>query len=113
MGNPSNRTRDSAYWAFRTLFNVVKLKYGPFQSQVVTAREPIEAASLALVASLDKQPSANLTAAYIANADAVVSQFWALSEQILNVWYDTAPEYPAWWLQAVGYSNGPPPPPSS
>ena len=111
IGNPNSVGRDSAYWAFRTLFNLVKLKYGPYQANVVAFRAPIESGSIDLVATLDKQPTANLTQAYYDNAGSAVAAFWNLTDQVINVWYDTAPDYPAWWLEAVGFPNGPPPPP--
>jgi hypothetical protein len=61
--------------------------------------------------------------AYLENAATIVSSLWALSDKIMfkyaSGFVNELPDgmsqlvgYPAWWLEAVGYSDGPPPPPT-
>jgi hypothetical protein len=113
VGNPAVVTRDSAYWSFRVLFNLMKMKYGPFMGKLDAVRAPLEANGIALVRTLDGTPIANNTAAYANFTNTVVTSMWALPDQILAVWYDDGEQYPEWWLESVGYENGPPPPPHS
>jgi len=107
LGNPSNVTRDSLYWAVRSIFKALKLKYGPFNATLVGVRAPLEAAGVQLVKTLDGNPGANLTQAYWDNVQSVFQSLWTVPDQLLDVWYDTPPEYPEWWLEAVGFQNGP------
>lgn len=60
--------------------------------------------------------------AYLDNIDNIVASLWSLSDEILFKYasgFVNEPHnmsqmvgYPAWWLDAVGYVDGPPPPPT-
>ncbi len=72
----------------------LKLKYGPFNATLVGVRAPLEAAGVQLVKTLDGSPGANLTQAYWDNVQSVFQSLWTVPDQLLDVWYDTPPEYP-------------------
>ena len=59
-----------------------------------------------------------LTEEFTRNADGIVASWWELFDQLLFKYADgwnNVPTlgqgigYPAWWLEKVGYKNGPPP----
>lgn len=60
--------------------------------------------------------------AYTENIDKIVASLWSLSDEILFKYasgFVNEPHnmsqmvgYPEWWLEAVGYPDGPPPPPT-
>jgi hypothetical protein len=88
----------------------------------------LEHASLAMVAKTDGLYNMNLDmeevdSEYQNNIEAVVSSLWSLSDEIMfkyaSGFVNELPDkmsqmvgYPEWWLKAVGYSEGPPPPPT-
>ncbi len=62
----------------------------------------------------------NLTAAFLDNADTMVATYTLLFDELLFKYADgfvnvpvigSTVGYPAWWLRAVGYQNGPGPVP--
>lgn len=120
VGSSGAYNRDSAYWAHRAVFNAAKIKYSYAMTDVRALQDQMEQAGALLVAQLDarKVTQAELNAAYAKHATAVVEAFWKLAPTILQKYSDGwledsgSPGYPDWWLNAVGYKNGPPPPPT-
>jgi len=121
VADPNILSRQSAYWAHRTVFNVAKIKYSYAMQDVRALQNRLEAEGEALVAQLDgMSPQANaaiLNEAYAKHAARAHQAFWALPEQLVQKYadgwlQDQSPlGYPDWWLRAVGYQEGPPPPP--
>mmetsp|Transcript_106390 Transcript_106390/g.266574 ORF Transcript_106390/g.266574 Transcript_106390/m.266574 type:complete len:606 (-) Transcript_106390:92-1909(-) len=121
IADPNALSRQSAYWAHRTVFNVAKIKYSYAMEDVRALQARLETEGEALVARLDAMlPQADtetLNEAYAEHAARVHQAFWALPDQIVQKYadgwlHDQAPlGYPDWWLRAVGYQQGPPPPP--
>merc|ERR1719246_109846 len=83
----------------------------------------LEAAGMALVAALDAEAEAGSLQPRVLNeklasfAAEVLRDFWALPDLVVQKYADgwlddgKALGYPDWWLKAVGYADGPPPPP--
>jgi len=119
--DPNAFDRQSAYWAHRAVFNVAKIKYSYAMKDVRAMQSRLEDEGEALVAQLDAlSPGADnmaLNQAYAKHAANVHQSFLALPEKIIEKyadgWFqDLSPiGYPDWWLRAVGYPKGPPPPP--
>ena len=80
--------------------------------QIVAARAALDNSSLALQAKADdlypktKNISA-ISALFRANADAIVSRWWNLHDEIVQEHGDgrNPKGYPGWWLRSVGFSN--------
>eukprot|EP00640_Fibrocapsa_japonica_P007536 CAMPEP_0113938990 /NCGR_PEP_ID=MMETSP1339-20121228/5391_1 /TAXON_ID=94617 /ORGANISM="Fibrocapsa japonica" /LENGTH=145 /DNA_ID=CAMNT_0000942353 /DNA_START=88 /DNA_END=525 /DNA_ORIENTATION=+ /assembly_acc=CAM_ASM_000762 len=89
----------------------------------------LEAASAELVSEIEKRyrldnDYAAVERAILENAAGVVESLWLLSDEIMFKYasgFVNDPDgsgisqmvgYPAWWLEAVGYEDGPPPPPT-
>ena len=96
---------------------------------VTTRQLELESAWVAMVATQEQAYATNTShtmaaveTAYLQNVATVVDRLWSLSDELLfkyaSGFVNTDDEmsqmvgYPAWWLQAVGYSQGPPPPPT-
>jgi dipeptidase len=124
----TNFTRASAFWAACFAHNIANLKWSYMIKDIEARQEILESDSVALVARLEHQYQLNenfeaIESAYIENAASVVASLWLLSDEIMfkyaSGFVNEPPDgmsqmvgYPAWWLQAVGYSDGPPPPPT-
>jgi len=117
-------SRNTSYWAFRSVNTLMDLKYSYALTTVQQAQALVETASKNMVTQLEHDFLRNHDAEYVAqhiydNAQATVKTWWQLSDQLLFMYADgyrnfpvagEALGYPAWWLQQVGYENGPPPP---
>ena len=120
--------RTSAFWAACFVHNIANLKWSYAIRDIQARQTQLELASIAMVAKTDKLYTSNqdmteVESEYRRNIEAVVSSLWSLSDEIMfkyasgfvNVLPDDMSQmvgYPAWWLKAVGYSEGPPPPPT-
>jgi dipeptidase len=122
IADPNMLNRNSAYWAHKYIFNVAKIKYKYAMQDVAALQTELESDGLALVASLDAQgvlDAGRLDEAYRLHADRVLQGFWALADTIIERYADgylddkTSIGYPDWWLDSVGYKNGPPAVPSN
>jgi len=83
----------------------------------------IENNSVLLMTTLQEEDPSTVERYVLDNAASVVDALWALQDQLLfkyaSGFVNELPDgmskmvgYPAWWLQAVGYADGPPPPPT-
>lgn len=120
VGDPVVLSRESAYWAHKYVANIVKLKYSYAMRRVHDAQKVYELAGEDLIASLDaiKSPKAKfLNTAFANHASRIMRSFWSIPDEIVQAYADgwdngkASLGYPDWWLEAVGYQNGPPPPP--
>jgi dipeptidase len=121
-------SRDSAWWAFNFVSNWAELKYSYMIRDINALQDSIELAELAQMRELEEKVvpmypgitgmAANwLTEFSISNAEAVVSRWWSLADMLIAKYDDgyvntpgsTAFEvgYPQWWLDEVGYADGP------
>ena len=87
------------------------------------------ASALKLVAAADVTANTTtpdaLTAAFVAHANAVLTELWTLADHLMFKYADgyintltpngdlhlASEPYPDWWLKEVGFSDGPPPVP--
>jgi dipeptidase len=127
-GHHTQFSRETAFWAACYAHNLANLKWNYAIKDVQYRQDQLEQTSVAMVLQMEAQyqNDQNFTAveeAYLENAAAIVSALWALSDEILfkyaSGFVNELPDgmsqmvgYPAWWLEAVGYSDGPPPPPT-
>ena len=124
----------------RYVFNVMHIKYSYMRADVNKSQLATEAASAAIVARLDQEvldyiarsnhgggggdvrnvqlPAAtvaNLTAAYTANAKAVVAHWWTLPDTLIALYadgfyndsYAVSLPYTDNWLRESGFEDGP------
>ena len=132
-GHQQHFDRSSAFWAACIVHNVANLKWSYMIKDVQAVQDQLESESVTLVHDLQTKSSSSISSddwgshvehALVANADKTVPALQALQDQLLfkyasgfvNEWPDgemsQVKGYPAWWLQAVGYPDGPPPPPT-
>jgi len=118
VANPTVLDRRSAYWAHKYVFNVAKLKYDHAMRDITAVQARLEQEGAALVGALDAKGSYEaevLNEAYRKHAERVLEAFWSLPDKIIEKYADgyledgVALGYPDWWLEAVGYKDGPPP----
>ena len=132
-------SRETAFWGACVLHNVANMKWNYAIKDVTALQDELESTSIQLMAQLAADASmCECTADQITegtipklseraesmiveNAANVVHKLWALSDHLLWKYasgFVNEPElsqmvgYPEWWLEAVGYPNGPPPPPT-
>ena len=121
-------SRSSAFWASCYVHNIANLKWSYAIRDVTARQNELEGASVAMVESMEKfftarQDMVAVEEAYFANVDKVVASLWSLSDELLfkyaSGFVNEPPDgmsqmvgYPEWWLQAVGFQDGPPPPPT-
>eukprot|EP00667_Euglena_gracilis_P005864 EG_transcript_5904 len=114
--------RNSAFWAFRYVENLANLKFSYTIRHIQAAQQRLEKQGALLVQSWRASRN-NVTASMLAHTSKVLSAWWSLGDALMVQYADgfvTAPAggqdsseptgYPAWWLQAVGFPAGPPPP---
>ena len=119
----------SAIWAFRYVQQLVNLRFGNMMAYVKQAQAQAHSNSLAAqaLARAKFMEHENMTAMCTfmnSNAEAVLEQWRGMRDFLVYKFADgaeyedpshgsagtaTALGYPNWWLQDVGYQNGPPP----
>lgn len=116
--------RTSAFWAACIVSNIANLKWSYMIQDIQAIQEKMESHSVALISQLSSsEDSVEIEAAILANAAMMVDALIQLQDQLLfkyaSGFVNEPPNgmsqmkgYPAWWLQAVGYTEGPPPPPT-
>ena len=128
-GHQSVFSRDSAFWAACYAHNIANLKWSYMIEDITKRQNELESASIELMTTLQDQQ--NFSEASLAqNADSIVKSLWSLSDELVFRYADGFRNYresevdanggepfeilgyPEWWLQAVGFQNGPPPPPT-
>eukprot|EP00980_Cylindrotheca_fusiformis_P029465 scaffold23479_cov143-Cylindrotheca_fusiformis.AAC.15 len=124
-------SRSSAFWAACYAHNIANLKWNYAIKDVGDRQVELETASLELLKNLQEHYElesidfATVESTILDNAAAVVNSLWQLSDKIMFKYAsgfvnDDAKHggmsqmvgYPAWWLEKVGYRDGPPPPPT-
>mmetsp|Transcript_25899 Transcript_25899/g.56764 ORF Transcript_25899/g.56764 Transcript_25899/m.56764 type:complete len:661 (-) Transcript_25899:423-2405(-) len=138
-GHQSVFSRDSAFWAACYAHNIANLKWSYMIKDITKRQDELEKASVDLVATIENEyqqynvKNIELVEDLFAkNAESIVASLWSLSDELMFRYADgfmnfkesevdtttTGGEitkrvgYPAWWLEAVGYKDGPPPPPT-
>ena len=116
-GDPTRLTRNTTYWAMRTVQNWATLKWNFMVQDIKKVRGILHQDALAAQAAADalvgEDQAEAVLGIYAAHADKVVSTWWALFDALVvrfsDGWVDQKPQgYPAAWLENVGYKQGPP-----
>ena len=123
-GSPSTFDRKSAYMAHRYLSQIVELKFSYAIKIVQEAARVFEEKAREMQLKASNLSLEEITEIYSEHALGVVHAVWALSDKIVFTFSDgyvyadskadgatvrTTPGYPEWWLEAVGFSDGPGP----
>lgn len=126
-GHQAEFSRDSAFWAVCYAHNLANLKWSYMYKDVTNRQLELESSSVALVQTVegDFQRNGNFDTveeAYRKNVESIVSSLWSLSDELMFKYADGFVNepgnmsqmvgYPEWWLEAVGFRDGPPPPPT-
>lgn len=126
-GHQAVFSRHSAFWAACYAHNIANLKWFYAIEDVTARQDELESASIAMVSRMEEHFSihhdmAAVEEAYLANVDKVVTALWSLSDELMFKYasgfineqgnMSQMVGYPKWWLEAVGYTEGPPPPPT-
>lgn len=127
-GHQAQFSRESAFWAVCYAHNLANLKWSYMYGDVTKRQLELESSSVAMVQAMedDFQQNGNfdiVEETYQKNVETIVSSLWSLSDELMFKYADgfvnELPDgmsqmvgYPAWWLEAVGFRDGPPPPPT-
>lgn len=120
----------SAFWAACVAHNIANLKWSYSIQDVMKRQRELESASNEMVVQQEEQFREDgvfdaVQDTYLKNVEHIVQSLWSLSDELLFKYasgFVNEPEkgkmsqmvgYPAWWLEAVGYKDGPPPPPTN
>lgn len=130
IGNRSEVSRDSAWWAFNTVTNWARLRYCDMMVDVHAEQEAVEGAALIDLASADGDAvelrnasgdaaaRAFLTNWTVANGEANVDRWWNFSDRLIAKYANgmisdfangttASPGYPAAWYDDADYQYGP------
>jgi len=123
----------TSYWAHRVVQNVAQIKFNYMINDIRTTQDSLESASQLLVndisakyteasAIVTEKEIEEITERMTLNAQLATSTFVELfhallfkyADGFLNFWsrtgfHSVSMGYPSWWLQEVGYAEGPPP----
>ncbi len=90
----------------------MRIKYRYMMQVVRGHQQQAESAAAALIARLQSQPESDAVHETQALAAQVLQLWSALPDALILQFADgyNTPTYPDWWLKAVGYGQGPPPP---
>lgn len=136
-GHQSVFSRESAFWASCYVHNIANLKWSYMITDIQKKQNELETLSVALVAEIEQQQIDNnmndmkliIEEKLLKNAEQIVASLWYLADELMfkyadgfvNYHDDDASSsesksesvgYPTWWLEKVGYKDGPPPPPT-
>jgi dipeptidase len=117
-------SRSSAFWASCYAHNIANLKWSYAIQDVQKRQDMLEQASIDLMEQLQQQLLVDpdfdsVQSAILQNAAAIVESLWSLSDEIMFKYasgfvndvddggMSQMVGYPAWWLEAVGYREGP------
>jgi len=128
-GHQSVFDRKSAFWAACVVANVANLKWSYAITDIEKRQNDLEQASVEMVEKMDEVYASGkdmdvVEEEYVKNIDTIVTSMWSLSDEMLfkyaSGFVNESPGgmsqmvgYPSWWLEAVGYADGPPPPPTT
>mmetsp|Transcript_89928 Transcript_89928/g.160025 ORF Transcript_89928/g.160025 Transcript_89928/m.160025 type:complete len:611 (-) Transcript_89928:35-1867(-) len=115
VADPKNYSRDSAYWWHRHAFNAAKIRYNTAMQDLREIQVRLEDDGEKLVQSLQNITDPQiLNEAYAKHAVNIQTAFSALPTTLMTKYADgwlnddSPIGYSSDWLQAVGYSQGPP-----
>ena len=127
-GHHSEFSRESAFWAACFAHNIANLKWSYAVKDLKKRQDLLESSSIGLIEEMEIQFQAHQNFSLMEkqladNAAKVVASLWSLSDEIMfkyaSGFVNEVPDgmsqmvgYPEWWLKAVGYEDGPPPPPT-
>jgi dipeptidase len=116
--DPKNMSRDSAFWAFKYVFNVAKVKYSYMMHDIAAKQKALEGRSISLVGELSHGGSMDHSCFLLQeNAALVTKTWWKLPDELIFKYADgwlndeQGLGYPDAWLKETNYSKGPPPVP--
>jgi len=132
FGAQDELDKGSQFWASRYVLNIANLRYDYMSTDIAAAQDQWEREGQRVQAKVDAMVvQANMSQAnatkiitdnYFAHAQKVLNAWWALVDQLMFKYADgwinepvlgAAMGYPAWWLNDVGYADGPPPIPET
>jgi len=126
-GHQSVFSRDSAFWASCSVHNIANLKWSYAVKDIESKQNSLEQASVDLLKELEEEFQISgdfgvVNTELLENSKHIVSSLWDLSDLILFKYasgFVNEPDnisqmvgYPKWWLEKVGYQEGPPEPPT-
>ncbi|MGK3738163.1 MAG: dipeptidase [Bacillariaceae sp.] len=135
-GHQSIFSRSSAFWAACYVHNIANLKWSYMIHDISKKQNELEHSSIDMIKEIfdKKEENQNHQGAeedlydietiedmLIKNAEKIVTSLWLLADELMFKYADgfvNSKEeskqvgYPTWWLEKVGYEDGPPPPPT-
>ena len=112
----------TAYWIHRVILNVAQIKFDYMIEDIRHLQSSLESKSIQLLDEIVQTNDADFSDKVLKNAqEALISSkelihylLFTYADGYVNYWkedtfHSQAVGYPAWWLEAVGYPNGPPP----
>jgi len=126
-GDLGHFSRNSAWWAFDFVSNWADLKFSYMIQDIRDEQRRLEDKSFSeqsmvettAVSMYEAEPDSAreyLTEHCVSNAEDTVAQWWNLADYLITKYHDgyinipnigSGVGYPAWWLEAVDYDEGP------